>query len=119
MKIVADESVDFGIISGLRKLDIEVVAIAEKNQGISDQEVLQIAVHNNALLITEDKDFGELSFRMRLKHCGILLIRLSDLNRNARIELAAKTIHLHLEKLRNSFSVLTSQGIRIKPGVAE
>jgi len=33
------------------------------------------------LLITEDKDFGELTFRLRLNHCGVLLIRLSDLPR--------------------------------------
>ena len=111
MKIVADESVDFGIICSLRKTGFQVVAIAETNQGITDMEVLSIAVHNNALLITEDKDFGELSFRLRLKHCGILLIRLSDLKRDERVELAAKTIHLHIDKLINSFSVLTKQGI--------
>lgn len=98
---------------------VMLVSIAETSTGITDQQVLNIAVHDDALLITEDKDFGELTFRLRLKHCGILLVRLSDLDRIERIELAAQTIHLHMNKLENSFSVLTKQGIRIKPASVE
>jgi predicted nuclease of predicted toxin-antitoxin system len=65
MNIVADESVDFGIISLLRQKGIEVLSIAEKNFGIKDEEVLTIAVKNQSLLITEDKDFGELTYRLK------------------------------------------------------
>ena len=119
MEIVADESVDFGIISNLRRVGFSVIAIAETNPGIPDSEVLKIAVQYNALLITEDKDFGELTFRLRLKHCGIFLIRLSDLKRKERIELAAQTIQLHFNKLANNFAVMTKQGIRIKPSSSQ
>ena len=79
MKIVADESVDFGIIENIRHNKIEVYSIAETNPGIPDNEVLNIAVDKESLLITEDKDFGELTFRMGFKHKGIILIRLTDL----------------------------------------
>jgi predicted nuclease of predicted toxin-antitoxin system len=65
MRIVVDESVDFGIISNLRKIGYNIISIAETSPGIPDQQVLDIAMHNNALLITEDKDFGELTFRLR------------------------------------------------------
>ncbi|MCD4665606.1 MAG: DUF5615 family PIN-like protein [Bacteroidales bacterium] len=114
MVLVADESVDFGIIYDLRQKGITVVSISEEFSGIKDSEVLKIAVDRKCLLITEDKDFGELTFRFKLEHKGILLIRLSDINRKVRIELATKTIEQYFEKLENNFSVLNKQGLRIK-----
>lgn len=115
MDIVADESVDFSLVNSLRLAGYDIAAIIETTPGMNDPQVLNFANENKALLITEDKDFGELTFRLRLNHCGILLIRLSNLPRNERIELASKTIQLHVEKLKNKFSVLTKQGIRTKP----
>ena len=114
MNIVADESIDFGIISLLRQNGIFVMAIAEENFGIKDEEVLAIAVKNQCLLITEDKDFGELTYRLKMEHKGILLIRLGDLPRLERIEIAAQIIEKHFGDLFNNFSVLDKRGIRIK-----
>lgn len=58
-QIVADESVDYRIVKGLRVAGFSVLSIIENSVSISDEEVLRTAVSNNALLITEDKDFGE------------------------------------------------------------
>ncbi len=118
MEIVADESVDFGIVKLLRAEKLNILAISEEQSGITDSEVLEFAVKRNALLITEDKDFGELAFRLKFKHKGILLIRLSDLPRKERIKTAFEIIREHADKLINNFSVLNSQGLRIKAGNA-
>lgn len=114
MKLVADESVDSGIISRLRQLGISVISISEVSSGIKDSEVLKIAAENQILLITEDKDFGELAYRLKLVHSGILLIRLSDTPRKERISIVADTIDKHFEKLRCNFSVINKSGLRIK-----
>jgi predicted nuclease of predicted toxin-antitoxin system len=114
MKITADESVDFGIITKLRQLGFIVFSIAEEEHGISDDRVIEIAVNNQSLLITEDKDFGELTFRLKQNHCGILLIRLSGIPRYERIKLVEATIAKHFQDLQNKFSVLTKSGLRIK-----
>ena len=114
MKLVADESVDFGIIKLLRENKIEVLSIAHQKKGISDIEVLNIANENKCLLITEDKDFGELTHRLKLKHYGILLIRLSNLNRSERLILASEMIQKHYKDFQNNFAVLTSTNLRIK-----
>ena len=53
-QIVADESVDFRIVVQLRKVGFQVYSIAEEQSSIKDEEVLSIAVDQNALLITED-----------------------------------------------------------------
>jgi predicted nuclease of predicted toxin-antitoxin system len=114
MDLVADESVDFGIILRLRQKGINVTSISEDYSGSKDSEVLQIANNKNVLLITEDKDFGELTYRLKLEHKGILLIRLSDIPRKERIELASDTIEKYFDKLNNNFSVLNNRGLRIK-----
>lgn len=114
MKIVADESVDFGIILKLRQKNIEVISIAEDSSGIKDEEVLNIAVNNQCLLITEDKDFGELTYRLKLDHKGILLVRVSDIPRNERIELVAELIEKHFDELCDNFSVIDKRRLRIK-----
>jgi predicted nuclease of predicted toxin-antitoxin system len=114
MTLVADESVDFGIITRLRKMGMLVVSISEDSSGIKDTEVLIIASENQCLLITEDKDFGELTYRLKLKHSGILLIRLSDISRKERIELVAEIIEKYSDQLSGNFSVLTKSGLRIK-----
>lgn len=114
MRLVADESVDFGIIEALRKKSFDVISISENNSGINDTEVIEIANTHKCLLITEDKDFGELTYRLKLNHNGILLIRLSDLTREDRIILASEIIEKYAHNFFNCFSVLTKQGLRIK-----
>ena len=104
MKLVVDESVDFGIIIRLRQNGIIVLSILEDFSGIKDTEVLKIAIANRSLLITEDKDFGELTYRLRFEHTGILLIRLNEINRKERIEIVLEIIEKHYEKLPINFS---------------
>jgi predicted nuclease of predicted toxin-antitoxin system len=121
MNLVADESVDFGIINNLRKQGIIVLSICEDFSGIKDTEVLNIALDRQCLLITEDKDFGELTYRLKLRHFGILLLRLSDVPRKERIQLASEIIEQYFDKMNGNFSVLTKKGLRIKtvPGKAQ
>jgi predicted nuclease of predicted toxin-antitoxin system len=114
MTLVVDESVDFGIIIRLRQKGIIVVSIYEDFAGIKDTEVLKIANDNQCLLITEDKDFGELTYRLKLEHNGILLIRLSEIPRKDRIILVPDIIEKHFDELANNFSVLSKRGLRIK-----
>ena len=75
MKFVADESVDFAIISILRLHGFEIISISESYFGESDDKVLEIAVREKSLLLTEDKDFGELVFRLKKENFGIILIK--------------------------------------------
>jgi len=61
MTIVADDNNDFELIKQLRQKNLNVLSIQEENSGINDINVLDFAFQCNALLITEDKDFGELA----------------------------------------------------------
>jgi len=114
MHLLADESVDYGIIKNLRSLGIEILSIMEISPGISDQEVLKLANQKNLLLVTEDKDFGELVHRLKMEHKGILLIRMNDVPRNERLTIIPEAIKISYPELENNFSVLMSNGLRIK-----
>lgn len=113
MALVADESVDYRIIKALRDIGISVYSIIDMNPASNDREVLQIAVGRNCLLITQDKDFGELVFRMQLPHHGVLLIRLAGMKPDEYFWIA-QTIHHHFDSLHGCFSVCTGKKLRFR-----
>lgn len=111
-QIIADESVDFRIVIGLREIGIRVYSVSEQQPSIDDKSVLAISFDDNALLITEDKDFGELVFRLQLPHHGILLIRINE--PAYKIKTVITAISLHYGEMLNRFSVLNNNKLRIK-----
>jgi predicted nuclease of predicted toxin-antitoxin system len=74
MNLVADEGVDRQIVEQLRLAGHDVVYVAELAPSISDDEVLQQANDRQAILVTIDKDFGELVFRLNRVVAGVILI---------------------------------------------
>ena len=71
MKFLADESVDRQIVEGLRQAGFDVGSVTEMKPGIADEIVLERANKEKAILLTADKDFGELIFRLRRLSSGI------------------------------------------------
>lgn len=114
MNFLADENVDRQIVERLRHEGYDVRYIAEKDAGISDYEVLDLANREESLLLTADKDFGELVFRQRKITCGVLLIRLAGLTPERKAEIVVGTINEHVSELLNAFSVVTIGAIRIR-----
>lgn len=111
-QVVADESVDFRVVLQLREIGITVYSIAEELPSITDNSVLSVAYEKKALLITEDKDFGELVFRLQLPHSGILLIRIEEAD--YKIFSVAATIKEYYNEMINKFSVINNNKLRIK-----
>jgi predicted nuclease of predicted toxin-antitoxin system len=113
-QIVVDESVDYSVVTELRSKGYNVYAVVEKLPSIPDKEVLSVAFQNNALLITEDKDFGELVYRFQLPHKGILLVRMiASTSEEKAISVSAALIKC-TDQLLNSFTVLDEKKIRIR-----
>ena len=116
MIFVADESVDAPIYKALRNAGHEVYAIVENCAGITDEQVLQIAFDRLAILITQDKDFGELTFRLGKPHHGIILLRLSGLPPAQKAELAISVIKEHEHELPAAFAVMLKDYLKIRKG---
>lgn len=117
MNLVADESVDSNIVARLRAEGHEVFYIAERSPSISDDEVLEIANTHSALLLTADKDFGELIFRLDRMHSGIMLLRLAGLADDDKISRVLETIQRHAVELAGAFTVVSASSIRIRPKI--
>lgn len=64
MDFVAHESCAGPVIRALREAGHDVVAIAEVAKGATDEQVLQRALNEKRVLVTEDRDFGALVYRV-------------------------------------------------------
>lgn len=111
MRLLADESVDFGIIECLRENGHEVDSIAHIAPGIADDAVLEMSVRNNTLLLTEDKDFGELTIRFKKPNCGIVLIRAHELVATQRASIVNRILVSESDRLLHCFTVITGEDI--------
>ena len=114
MNLLADESIDKPIVDRLRQDGHSVLYIAEFSPSIDDDTVLQRANQNGALLITADKDFGELVFRQKRIHVGVVLVRLANVPSQAKARIVSTVFARHENELLNAFSVISPKRVRIR-----
>ena len=114
MKLLADENVDRPIVTRLRADGHVVIYVLELAPSIPDPEVASLAARESALLLTSDKDFGELMFRQRRAAQGVVLIRLSGLSADLKAALVASALRGHAAELPGNFAVITPGGVRIR-----
>ena len=114
MTFLADESVDRQIVERLRLDGHEVAYVAEMSPGIMDETVLMESRISESVLITADKDFGELVFRQRQASTGVLLIRLGGVGPAMKAAVVSESIQEHGQELAGAFAVLVPGNIRIR-----
>ena len=114
MNFFVDESIDRQIVSSLRRDGHAVRYVAKMEPGISDDMVLDLANEEADVLLTADKDFGELVFRQGRLAPGIMLVRLAGLSPARKAEVVASAINQHSGELPGAFAVLTPRSFRIR-----
>lgn len=117
MKFLADENIDQEIVERLRNDGHEVVAISEMERGVSDDQVFAKASQEFLVLVTADKDFGEIVFRQKKVSHGVILLRISGLSAMKKADIAGKAIMKHQGELLNNFSVISPASVRIRSAV--
>ena len=119
MNLMADENIDRGIVERLRLDGHQVDWIAELSPSVSDEDVLRRAAASQAVLVTEDKDFGELVYRRGLSHAGVLLVRLEGLDNVAKAEIVSVAVRSNAAELPGAFAVVAHDSVRLRrPGGA-
>jgi predicted nuclease of predicted toxin-antitoxin system len=114
MQFLADESCDAIMVRALRAQGWDVSVVADTIAGAPDDQVLQTAVDEERVLITQDRDFCALVFRDGKPHAGIVLVRIPD---NRRAEKAQRIIDLvdqAADRLSGAMTTLTLTSIRIR-----
>ena len=115
MRILTDENVPRSLLDWLRANSHDVVSASDLGMGEPDSRWLNFAETEQRIILTADKDFGELVFRDHLTSFGIILLRLDDL--------AVTTWVVRLQEVwgvieanpTGSFIVVTSSRVRVRP----
>jgi predicted nuclease of predicted toxin-antitoxin system len=115
MRFVANENVSATVIGQLRAGGHDVLSVKETMRGQGDPAVLGRAQAEERLVVTHDKDFGELAFRAGLPaSCGVILLRLAGDNPDRDNRRAIEAI-LSRTDWAGYFSVVTDDRIRMRP----
>ena len=115
MRFVVDESTGAAVVNYLRSLDHDVMAVAEDMPQADDSEILDQAISQERILITNDKDFGELVYRSGRAHRGVILLRLHDESSSNRVRMVKVILEGYADRLADHFIVATDGGVRIRP----
>jgi len=114
LKFLVDIGVSKKVEKWLQEKGYDVKSVRDINPRAKDSEVLHLAVAENRMVITMDKDFGELVYNSGKAHSGVLILRLEDANGAQKIMTLQKILSEHADKMENKFCVFQHGRLRIK-----
>ena len=98
----------------LRALGLDTVFVRDRVPMLSDEDILMWAVADGRLVVTMDKDFGELVYRSGLPHAGVLLLRLEDARTDEKIRIVTDIVSRFDWALPSRFAVYRTGRLRIR-----
>ena len=113
VRLVVDEGCDFAVVRSLRAAGFDVLAISEVSHRATDDEVIQLALEDNRVLVTEDKDFGQLVHASGELGVGVVLLRFPATARESLSESVLRLVRERGAELMGSFVVVQPGRIRI------
>ena len=91
----------------------DVVSVRDRDAGAADDAVLTLAYEEGRVLVTEDKDFGELIFVRRLPHPCI--VRFVDMRVVEKVAAMRELIERHADALREGAIIVVMRGrVRVR-----
>jgi predicted nuclease of predicted toxin-antitoxin system len=115
VNFVADECCDALLVAGLRGDGHDVVYIKEVSPGCDDDAVLYLAASQQRILLTEDKDFGELVVRFKLPAYGIVLLRIDPADPDAKLIRLREVLFQDAARMPGSLVVIDEAKTRFRP----
>lgn len=113
MRFLADESCDFAVVRALRAAGHDVEAVAELSPRADDEIVIDRAVREQRILITEDKDFGQLVYADKQASGGVLFIRFPARVRRTLARTVVELVRRRGEQLIGDFVVVQPGRTRV------
>jgi predicted nuclease of predicted toxin-antitoxin system len=109
---LADECVAASVVDKLRDGGHDVLYVAETDPSASDSDIATTAMREQRLLLTEDKDFGELIFRWRRAVPGVVLLRIISERRDQKWPRLAVAIERYGETMFGRYTVVEEGRLR-------
>ena len=113
MKFIVDECTGPKVAKWLKSIGHEIFSVHDESRGVDDETIINKANKENFILITNDKDFGELIFKMNKEHKGVILLSLENESPENKILVLSKLLESYSEKLANNFTVVSEKSIKI------
>ncbi len=114
ISFLADENIPLKSILSLQASGIDIESITRIKVGLTDDEILSEALKRKSVIITFDRDFGELIFRHKKKSFGIILLRIHPQNVEYITSILKNVISKEI-RFTNSFCVVEKERIRVIP----
>lgn len=119
MRFVVDECSDVRLHEYLASLGHDSEFFGFLGPGTPDESVLAYSVRTNRVLITADKDFGELIFRDKHPHCGVIFLRPSTMSVAGKLASLLLALEVYGEHLADRFIVTDEESHRANPPLDE
>ena len=115
MQFLANENFPLDAVAAVRKIGHDVAWIRTDAPGSKDRDILKRAVSEQRILLTFDKDFGDLAFQFGLPAtCGIVLFRLRAISSAALSTLVVAALQSRAD-WAGQFAVVEPARIRMRP----
>lgn len=114
VKFIADEGFSFPISSILRDKGYDVKWIGDIASGVDDRIVFEISRKEGRIILTEDKDFGELAIRFKCKTSGIILLRIDPDQKELREKKVLELFRNFSDKLKGHLIIIDKQKFRFR-----
>jgi predicted nuclease of predicted toxin-antitoxin system len=113
MRFLADESCDFAVVRALQAGGHDVLAVASISPRAQDNDVMLAALRDDRVLLTEDKDFGQLFYARGQATSGVIFVRFPALARAELPKVVSRLVEEMGERLKGRFVVVQPHRIRI------
>lgn len=112
MRFLIDECTGPAVAQYLREGSHEVFSVLEEARGMTDDETLEKAFSEAWILITNDRDFGEMIFRDKRPHRGVVYLRLKDERASSKIKAMERLLTSYEDRVPDAFVVVTETQVR-------
>jgi len=113
-RFIADENVPKESVDLLKKNGIDIVSVTDFAFGISDEAILDLAYKNARIVITFDKDFGQLIFKQKRKTKGLILLRFTPQSPQHIAKRIQQVLATNI-KMENHVTTVKKDTIRVTP----
>ena len=114
LKFLVDVGVGTRVEGYLREEGYDARTIRAIDPRMSDEEIIRLAVSEGRMIVTMDKDFGELVYRGKQGHSGVLLLRMEDARGEEKAEVVEQILREFAGQIKGCFCVYQKGRLRIK-----
>jgi predicted nuclease of predicted toxin-antitoxin system len=113
VKLLANENFPYASVQYLEQKGFDVLAIGITNMGVSDHQVMEIAIHEARLILTFDRDYGALIYKHGYRPAmGVLYFRLDNYQPEDPGRMVVKMLSNQNFDSRKKLTVIDKDGIR-------